>query len=278
MLRTICLVLMLCSSGAALVAADAHAQPKKGASKSDAGRLAKELESGEEARVLAALDQIAELEDAGKGHAPQLDKLLQRGTSAKIAVKALEVAGGLKQPASSAAIAPYVQHRSPDVRRAAARALIKTRGPKAIAALRKALRSSDPQVRGIAATGLGSMGAKDAISDLFAALDHKVSEAAAAIGQLCAVKDCEKLVARLGKLPLDVMTSGLDQILFRPPAEIPDDQKIAIVGRLRELGTKDAGRYLIDVAERWPENWSKKVKQAIDSAVKASGATAKEDE
>ncbi len=57
-----------------------------------------------------------------------------------------------------------------------------------------------------------------------------------------------------------------------------DDEKIRIVGRLRELGTKDAGNYLADVAERWPKDWSKRVKQAIDGAVKALGGSAGGDE
>lgn len=260
----------------------AAGQPKKTAGKPgktlDLARVQKDLESGDEARILAALDAIAAAEDAGKPAAPHLEKLLRRGTSASVAVKCLEVTGGLKQQSSSAAIAPYVRHRVPDVRRAATRALIKTRGPAAVAALRAALRSPDAQVRGIAATGLGAMGAKEALPDLFDALDHNVAEAAASIGQLCAPKDCDKFAAKLGKLPFDVMTSGFDQILFRPPAEMPDDQKIKVVGRLRELGTKDAGSYLADVAERWPDNWSKKVKQAIDAAVKATGASVKKEE
>jgi hypothetical protein len=125
-------------------------------------------------------------------------------------------------------------------------------------------------VRGSAATGLGALDAKEALPDLFNALDHKVAEAAPSIGQLCSGADCDKLVARLGKVPFDVMTSGIDQILFRSPADFSDDDKIRIVDRLRELGTKDAGAYLAGVAERWPKDGSQRVKQAIDVAVKAS--------
>ncbi len=272
--------LALCSAATPITtASDASAQTKKAAPKPiDAAKIQKELESGSESRILAALELVAQADEGGKPAVPHIEKLLARGTSAPIAVKALEVCGALKQQSSSAPIAPYVKHRVPDVRRAATRALVKTRGPAAISALRKALRSSDAQVRGTAATGLGAMGAKEALPDLFNALDHRVVEAAASIGQLCAPADCRKFAARLGKLQLDVMTSGFDQILFRAPAEMADDHKIEIVGKLRELGTKDAGNYLADVAERWPDNWSKKVKQAIDSAVKASGGASKKAE
>jgi hypothetical protein len=98
-----------------------------------------------------------------------------------------------------------------------------------------------------------------------------VGEAAAAIGQICEPTDCENFASRLEKQPFDIMVSGFDQILFRPAKQIPDDEKIRIVGRLRELGTREAGKYLADVAGRWPKGWSKRVKQALDSAVKATG-------
>jgi hypothetical protein len=67
------------------------------------------------------------------------------------------------------------------------------------------------------------------------------------------------------------MTSGFDQILFRPTTEIPDDEKIRIVGRVRELGTQESNKYLRDVAARWPKGTSPRVKQAIDQAVLATG-------
>jgi hypothetical protein len=62
------------------------------------------------------------------------------------------------------------------------------------------------------------------------------------------------------------MTSGFDPILFRQKP-LPDEALIKIVGRLRELGTPESAKYLADVASRWPAGGSKKVKQAIDSAI-----------
>jgi hypothetical protein len=52
---------------------------------------------------------------------------------------------------------------------------------------------------------------------------------------------------------------------------MPDDQKIRIIGRLRELGTAESGKYLADVAGRWPKDWSAKVRQALEAAAKATG-------
>lgn len=253
-----------------------EAKPKgdkadKGKAKVDTTKLKAELESGDAARIGAALDELAKAGDAAAAAAPAVEALLKKGLSAELSVKALEAAGALKQSSSSAAVAPYVRHRSEDVRRAAAKALVKTKGAEAVKTLKHALRHSDAQVRGIAATGLGTLGAKDALPDLFKALAHSVPEAAASIGQLCEPKDCDKFAELTGKHQFDIMSSGFDQILFRAEKDMPEDQKIKVVGRLRELGTKEASKYLADVKGRWPEGWSKRVKQAIDAAVKATG-------
>ncbi|MEZ4222418.1 MAG: HEAT repeat domain-containing protein [Polyangiaceae bacterium] len=253
--------------------ATAQGKSKAAASRLDPAKLKAELESRDESRMLAALKHVADAGDAGKPVTPHVEALVRRGASVEVLTLALNVLAGLKQPSSSAAIAPYYRHRVPEVRLAATKALLQTGGPAGIKALRAALRSPDARVRGMAASGLGSLNASEALPDLFAALNHNVGEAATSIGQLCKPVECEKLAGYLGKLPFDVVTSGFDQILFRPEKEMPEEQKIRIVGRLRELGTKDAGNYLADVAERWPKDWSKRVKQAIDAAVKALGGS-----
>ena len=251
-----------------------EAKGDKGKAKVDNKKLEAELGSGDSARIGAALGELIKAGDAAAGAAPAVEALLGKGLSAELVVKALEAAGALKQSSSSAAIAPYVKHRSDAVRRAAAKALVKTKGAIAVSTLRQALRSGDAQVRGVAATGLGTLGAKDALPDLFKALAHSVPEAASSIGQLCEPSDCDKFADLTGKHQFDIMSSGFDQILFRAEKDMPDDQKIKVVGRIRELGTKEAGKYLADVKGRWPEGWSKRVKQAIEAAVKATGGGA----
>ncbi len=107
--------------------------------------------------------------------------------------------------------------------------------------------------------------------DLFLALDHRVNEAAASIGQLCSVDQCEQLAGKLGKFPLDVVTGGLDQVLFRPSTEVNDDAKVKVVGRLRELGTIESHKFLQDVQKRaQAAGMSGRVRQAIDQAVLAT--------
>jgi hypothetical protein len=245
---------------------------KPAPSKADIDAMKKRLE-GTENDAIAALQAIAESESPEM--APLVSDVLGRGGSEKVIAEALTTASKLKVESLSANVAPYVSHRSEDIRRQACRTLLKTKGPIAVASLKQALRSPDAVVRGTAATGLGALGARDSLPDLFLAFDHGVSEAGGAIGQLCKPEECEKFAERTGRVPFDIMSSGFDQILFRPPTEIPDEAKLLLIGRMREIGTAEVAKYLADVSDRWPKEWSKKLKQVIDSAVRASGAGGK---
>lgn len=236
--------------------------------------ISQKLKSGDEAQIRAALDDIRLSGKAAASAVPLVADVLEAGATIGLAEAALETLASIESAAGSPAVAPYATHRNVRLRRAAAKALIRTKGPLAVAALRRGLSDPDAQVRGISATGLGSLKAKEATAELIVALDHKVSEAAASVGQLCAPTECDELTARVGRLPLDVVTSGLDQVLFRPSEEIPDDVKIKIIGRLRELGTMEANKFLKDVQGRIPKSASARVRQAIDQAVLATSGGA----
>jgi len=233
----------------------------------------KRLRSGDPAAVKGALDEVRTSARAGASAAPVIAELLQQGLTPSLTQAAIDTLGDTESEAGSAALGWYATHRNVELRRAAVQALSRTRGAVAVKALRQALSDPDPNVRGLAATGLGSMKAKDTVGDLFVALDHKVAEAAASIGQLCAGNECDRLASKLGSVPFDVVTSGLDQVLFRPPSDVSDDIKVKIVGRVRELGTGEANRFLRSVQGKWPKTWSQRVKQAIDQAVLATSGS-----
>jgi HEAT repeat protein len=226
----------------------------------------KALESGDEARALAALDQVELSQD--RKAAPLVEALLTRGASSKILLRAIGVAGALGQESSSAAIAPYVKHRANEVRRVAAHSLSRTKGPIAVQALRAALGSSDPVLRAAAADGLGALGAKDAVPDLFVVLPKETPAAAGAIGTLCSADDCQKFVALLGKLPFDVMQSGFLPILLRTGPDLPDTLKIQLIEQLRRLATAKANELLTTALSSFPANGNPKVKAAIDAALR----------
>lgn len=234
-----------------------------------AGTLEK-LRSSDESAIKTALDDVRTVGKGAQAAADPISALLQRGLPNGLTISAIETLGDVESEGSSAAIAWYAVHRNVNVRQAAVRALAKTKGANAVTALRHALSDGDAVVRGMAATGLGALKAKEAVGDLFVALDHRVGEAAASIGQICAPSECDALAAKLGSLPFDVVIGGIDQVLFRPPSEVDDDQKVKLIGRVRELGTAEANKFLKDVQKRWPGTWSPRVKQAIDQGVLAT--------
>lgn len=240
----------------------------------DVKPIVAKLKSGEEEQIKAALDDARLAGPPAAAAAATIAEVLGKGLSLSATQSAVETLGDLESDAGSTVLAQYATHRNLKVRRAAVKSLARTKGPAATPALKRALSDGDPVVRGTAASGLGSLKARETVPELFIALDHRVNEAAASIGQLCNMDQCEQLAGRVGKVPFDVMTGGLDPVLFRPAAEINDDAKVKIVGRIRELGTMEGNKFLRDVQKRWPENGSKRVRQAIDQAVLATSGGA----
>ncbi|MDB4940757.1 MAG: hypothetical protein JWP97_291 [Labilithrix sp.] len=236
----------------------------------DTKALGLELKSADEAQVGEALDALRTAGVAGAPAAPAVADALGRGLSLPLTQSAIETLGDLESEAGTPVLTQYAAHRNAKVRRAAVKSLARTKGAGAVPALRRALADADGVVRATAASGLGSLKAKDAVPELFVALDHKVNEAAASIGQLCNPAQCEQLAAKLGKLPLDVVTGGLDAVLFRPTADVSDDAKLKIVALLRAQGTSEGNKFLRDVQKRWPAGQSPRVRQAIDEAVMAT--------
>lgn len=279
------------AAAATLVPADASAQdhrskPSSGAaakretssrkaqpSRADMDRakaIAAQLQSDKREELLAAFESVAAGGPAALLAIPAANARIAKGLPPDLAVAAMKSVGAIGDETSAASVAPYLRHREVAVRRAAAKALGHIRGQASAAALATALSDSDAMVRGLAATGLGAIGATSSVDALFAALDHKVPEAAASIGQLCAAAQCERYSSKMGQLSFDVMTSGFDQILFREAADLTDELKLSIIGKIQEVGTAEAHAFLKDVQGRWPATWSKRVKKAIDLAVSST--------
>jgi HEAT repeat protein len=266
---------LLVAASVVLLAGLASAQkpapkPPPKPAKIDVGPPVQKLKSGSEEQIRSALDELRLAGAGAAAAAPAIGEVLEAGLSEPLSLQAIDTLADLESPEGSRSLSVYANHRILALRRAAVRALTRTRGPAAVAPLRRALGDPDPQIRGTAAAGLGALKAKDAVPDLFAALDHKVNEAASAIGQLCGPEQCEQLAGTVGRLPFEVVTSGLDQVLFRPAAEVSDDTKIKVIARLRELGTAEANRFLKDVEKRLPKDTSARVRQAVEQAVKAT--------
>jgi HEAT repeat protein len=272
------LAAMLVCASAALAAFPAAAEkppaPPAPNPKLDLTRLKRTLETGSEAERLAALAELATAPKASaRAAAALVNELLSRGASASVLEKALDAAQKLAQPSSSAAVVPYVRHRNPGLRRAAAQALASTGGPAAVTALRALLRGNDPSLRRRAASALSVLKATDAVGDLFAVLGKDVPEAANAIGVLCKPTDCQKFADYIGKIPFDVMQTGLEPILLRPDAEIPEAQKLELLERLRKLQTQEASAFVRTVLARFPKDGNVRVRAGLEAAASGKPVT-----
>jgi hypothetical protein len=259
----------------ALASAPAFAEPAPSKAGAPAlvplsrGALAK-LKSSDEAEIAEGLDEARLSGKAAQPAVPVIVDLLERGLPAPLTQRAIDTLGDIESEQASATLSFYARHRDVAIRRSAVKALVRTKGAPAVKALRVALSDADPAVRGVAATGLGSLRAKEAVGDLFLALDHRVNDAAVSIGELCVPAECESLEGRIGRVPFDVVTSGLDPILFRPSSEVSDDAKVKLIGRVRELGTAEANKFLHDAQARWPETGSDRVKKALEQGIQAT--------
>jgi HEAT repeat protein len=254
-------------------AASPPAAPK---SKLDLPALQKSLESGDAPQVLGALDTITKSGDPAG--APLVEALLGRGADVTVLSRAIETLGILAQPSSGAALAPYAQHRTPELRRAALRALIATKSPLAGDVLRRALHGSDPSQRAIAARGLGQLNVRAAVPELFSVLPKDVAEAAQSLGQLCVGAECEKFMDLLGRLRFEVMESGIVPLLLRPQADVPDELKLKLIERLRRMATKPANQLLQTALATFPPDGSPKVKTGLERAIKGYPVTGQESE
>lgn len=232
-------------------------------------RLRRTLESGGEAEILATLSELGELGKAAAPAAPLVDALLTRGANATVLLAALETEAKLGVAASSDAVAPYVAHRKTELRQAAASTLASTGGAAAVATLRRALGGPDPAVRGIAAAGLGTLGAKESVEDLFTVLSHDTPQAALSIALLCSPAQCDRLMALVGKLKFEVLEPAFVPLLLRPANDLPEANKLRYVERLRVLATRPAAAVLQAVLSRLPEGESPALRVALQNALRA---------
>jgi len=247
------------------------AKPAAPKSKLDLPGLQKALESGDAAQMVSALDTISKSGDPAG--APLVEALLGRGADATVLSRAIETLGVLGQPSSGAALAPYAQHRTPELRHAALRALIATKSPLAGDVLRRALHGSDATQRAIAARGLGELNVRAAVPELLKVLPKDVNEAAQSLGQLCVGAECEKFTGMLGHLRFETMESGMVPLLLRPQADVPDDVKLRLIEKLRRMATQPANQLLQTALAKFPADGSAKVKLGLERALKGFSVT-----
>jgi len=218
------------------------------------------------ARGLAALHAAG---PAAKKLAPLVEELLVRGLPPDLAVTAIAALGSIGAQSSSAAIAPYMSHRSAAVREAAAEALSNTRGPQAAAALAAGLRSGDATVRDLSAKGLRFAGDGDSVPDLLRALDRGELGAAPSIGALCEADQCKELlqrwelVVRWERIVPGAQAKVLGAMLARRP-RLPDALLLLAVERARASESPSTKEYLRSMKKS--RDLSPRVRKLVEAA------------
>lgn len=198
------------------------------------------LQSGDPARVDAALDVLGERGD--RDAVDLLTEFLHQGQPDPWTDRALRALGKTRSRDALLTLAEFARHRRVSARQAAYDASAHIGGESANELLAQGLRDSDPGVRGLCAHSLGERGAKSQLEVLFRALERGVPEASSAIGRLGDATAVTRLHTHLGHLPIQVVLGGYEQFLQRD--ELAEDVKLEIVARLGEVAGLTVKRFL----------------------------------
>ncbi len=185
---------------------------------------------------------------------------IRRGLPAEVLDSAVDSLAALGRREAGPVLFELLNHRHASVRARAAEAIVASNAPGSDRALVAALSDGDPQVRSAAALGLGRLGARASVDELFLALERGVLEAATSLGQLVNPEGVDRLLGFLGRVPLDALTPGFDELFAR--ANLPDRSKLAVIGRLEGLATPEVKSYLSTTAEVLPEGALRHAAQA----------------
>ncbi|MCB9658883.1 MAG: HEAT repeat domain-containing protein [Sandaracinaceae bacterium] len=194
---------------------------------------------------------------------------LRRGLPRASVVHVVETLGVLgHRNAGPALIEVALVHRHADVRAAAVRAVQSCRPPDAAVAVRARLSDPAASVRAAAAVALGGLGDHDAVEALFQVLDRNLYEAAPSLASLVRESEIGQLTAYVGRLPFDVMSPALTELLARD--DISERRKLDLIAQLQELGTSEVKVFLEDLADSIPaQGRDARVRQAaMDAAMR----------
>ena len=157
-----------------------------------------------------------------------------------------------------------VAHRRPEIRLKAVQGIASLKPRGAEQSLTLALGDHDSQVRAVAAVGLGAIGARGSVDQLFLALERGVLEASTSIGQLATPAEAARLLGYLGRLSFDAISPGLGELLAR--ADVPDRTKLDVIARLAELATGGTKTFLQDYVAALPSTDHGAVRRAAEDA------------
>jgi HEAT repeat protein len=190
-----------------------------------------------------------------------LAERIRQGLPPELLETAIVTLMALGQPKAGPVLYELTAHRRPDIRLRAVEAIAATNPPGAEDALSAALSDSDPRVRAAAATGLGEVGSASSLEKLFLALDRGNMEASGAIGRVMPPAQVKRLTGYLGQIPFRSLGPALAQVLRR--SDVSESQKLELIARLQEVGTREVKGYLGDLIAAGAEGLSSNLSRAM---------------
>lgn len=189
-----------------------------------------------------------------------------RGLPTDVLALAVDTLMILGRPQAAPVLFRLTSHRRARIRAAAVRAIVACRPRGADRALIAALNDSDGTVRGAAAEGLGTLGARAAVDELFHAWDRQVPQAPTAIAQVAQPDDVERFLSYLGRTPFEQMRGPLTTILGR--RDLASSARVEIIGQLTELATPGVREFLEEFLAGLPEGGSDPVRRAAEEGIR----------
>jgi hypothetical protein len=208
------------------------------------------------------------LESAPQAPAQQLTPLLieriRAGLPAELLGPAIDalVAGGLVSAAEL--LEELARHRRPEIRSRALLGLITLRAPHADRSLVRGLSDPAPEVRTTAARGLGLLGARARLAELFRAFERHIDGAAVAIGELAEPTTVPRIADYLGRSSFIELTPLLDGVLLR--RNLSDEAKLNLLDAIVKQGTGEARAYLEGLLPKLPTDSSARLRKALADA------------
>lgn len=201
---------------------------------------------------------------APKEVTPLLVERVRAGLPADLLTQALDTLIGIGDGAANDLLIELSGHRRPEIRSRALLGLVTLRAPSAEASLVKGLSDAVPDVRSTAAHGLGMMGARHSLPELFRAFERGVDGAAAAIGELAEPTTLPRVTDYIGRSSFADLTPLLDGLFLR--RNLPDDSKLSLLDAIVKHGSSEARAYLEGLGPKLLADSSARLRKSITEA------------
>ena len=265
LLSGLCAICLSSAAAMSVIALPATAEAKEGAArkgkKEDKNVLAAQalLDSQDRDQVEAGIQSLGLIGTASA--APPIIARVRAGLPPDLLETSIITLMALGQPQAGPLYLDLLDHRRPEVRVRAIEAIVALKPKDAEPALQRALADLDPKVRSSAAIALGELRASGSLEQLFLSLDRGTYEASTAIGHALRTDHVPRLLSYLGTLPFHHLAPAFIQVTQRK--DIAEKDKLSVVIRLQEVGTREIKDYFNDLIRESGELLAEPVKRAI---------------